>query len=126
MNWGFPYMKIDKDLLTYEMILSQGKGLCTGNFAKMVETIASLQIMVRHDGFKSVEDRDDCRQEGIFYALKSWKTADLRFGRDASPYVMECIKRGFYHYVTSIAKYKTYGKTISLDSVLQNNHDNNL
>lgn len=116
-------MKVDKDLLTYEMILSQGKGICTRKFASMVETIASTQIMVRHDGFKCVEDRDDCRQEGIYYGVKSWETADLRFSRDGVPYVMECIKRGFYHYVNSVARYKENSKILSLDNIQKNNNE---
>lgn len=78
--------------LTYEIIISQGKGKLTSKCATMLINI--VENLIKRFDYVNPEDRKDCLSGGILAVLTNWKHFDYKKYNNAFPYISEIAKRG--------------------------------
>lgn len=102
--------------LTYEIILSQGKGKLTNKAEEML--ISICDNMIRKFNYKYDEDRYDCKMTGLLQILEKWKGFDHIKHNNSFAYFSEVSKRaiaaGFNQIHWKDSPYQEIPKKISL------------
>jgi len=107
----------DIDLM-YEIILSKGLGYLTKKAEKMLLIVGREFMHKKHADYKSVDDRNDCVQEGYLnlYNKNKWMEFNERKYTKSLPYFTEVFKRGIQNGFNDLEnKKKKDIKFISLD-----------
>lgn len=79
--------------LTYEIIISKGKGKLTKDAENMIILLA--ERISRKLPYYNEDDRNDCKGEALYMMLKNWKGFDEYKFDNAFSYMTEICKRGF-------------------------------
>lgn len=102
--------------LTYEMIISLGKGKLTKRAEEMLLDIADG--LIRKFNYYSLDDKLDCKMSGIYMMFKNWNKFDPQRYNKSFAYFSEICKRGFaaeINVVRGIDKNKIVPKMYGLD-----------
>lgn len=109
----------DRDLY-YEIILSKGRGKLTKKAENMFILIANNTIRKKQSKYQSVDDLNDCLQQGILRLFENWKGFSEKRYSNCLPYYTEIFKRGIADGFNVIYGKKSYSddniRFISLDS----------
>jgi DNA-directed RNA polymerase specialized sigma subunit len=111
----------DRDLY-YEIVISKGKGNLTPKAEKLLILIANRVITKFESQYKTIDDRNDCLQNGILGLLDNWKTFNELEYSQALPYFTEVVKRAMAAGYNIINNRKSYTddniQFVSLDNTL--------
>lgn len=104
--------------LYYEIVLSKGKGKLTKNAERMLILIGNKIITKKERNYKSIDDRNDCLQQGLYMMFRNWQNFNEKRYKSALPYFSEIFKRAMAQGLKEIYNIKNKEKIsmISLDS----------
>jgi sulfite reductase alpha subunit-like flavoprotein len=104
--------------LYYEIVLSKGKGKLTKNAERMLILIGNKIITKKERNYKSIDDRNDCLQQGLYMMFQNWQNFNEKRYKSALPYFSEIFKRAMAQGLKEIYNIKNKEKIsmISLDS----------
>lgn len=104
--------------LYYEIVLSKGKGKLTKKAEKMLILIGNKTITKKERNYKSIDDRNDCLQQGLYMMFQNWQNFNEKRYKSALPYFSEIFKRAMAQGLKEIYNIKNKEKIsmISLDS----------
>ena len=105
--------------LYYELILSKGKGQLTPKAQEMLILIAKNTVRKKERNYNSVDDKNDCIQQGLLHMFQNWKNFNYKKYDNALPYFTEIFKRGIADGMNLLNNKKSYNddvvKMISID-----------
>lgn len=108
----------DRDLY-YELVISKGKGKLTKKAEQMLILIAKNTIRKKDRNYNTVDDKNDCIQQGLLHMFMNWKNFNHRKYDNAFPYFTEIFKRGISDGMNILSNKKSYNddviKMISID-----------
>lgn len=111
---------INDDELYYEIVISKGRGKLTPKAKRMLILIAQNTIRKKEANYNSIDDKNDCLQEGMLKMFEKWRGFNEKKYRSALPYFTEIFKRGIAFGYNTIYNKKSYKnddvKLISLES----------
>ena len=106
--------------LYYEIVISKGRGKLTRKAERMLILIANNTIRKKQSTYKTVEDMEDCLQQGLMRLFENWKGFNDKKYSLALPYFTEVFKRGIADGFNVLNNKKSYTDDniifISLDS----------
>lgn len=106
--------------LYYEIVISKGRGKLTRKAEKMLILIANNTIRKKQSTYRTVEDMEDCLQQGLMRLFENWKGFNDKKYSLALPYFTEVFKRGIADGFNVLNNKKSYTDDniifISLDS----------
>lgn len=106
--------------LYYEIVISKGRGKLTRKAEKMLILIANNTIRKKQSTYRTVEDMEDCLQQGLMRLFENWKGFNDKKYSLALPYFTEVFKRGIADGFNLLNNKKSYTDDniifISLDS----------
>lgn len=96
--------------LYYEMVISKGKGKLTKRSQELLILIAKNTARKKERSYRSVDDKNDCIQQGLLHLFQNWKGFNpAKFDR-AFPYFTEIFKRGLADGINIVNNKKSYNK----------------
>lgn len=105
--------------LYYEIVLSKGKGKLTKKAENMLILIGTKIIRKKEKYYRSMDDRNDCLQQGLLMMFQNWQNFNEKRYKSALPYFSEIFKRamaGGLKEIYNIKNNKEKVTMISLDS----------
>jgi hypothetical protein len=103
----------------YEMIISKGKGKLTKKAENMMILIAQNTIKKKEKNYQSIDDRNDCFQQGLLHMFLNWRSFNSQKYDGAFSYFTEIYKRGIADQINVLNNRKSYNddflKFISID-----------
>lgn len=94
MFYGDKPQKVPATKFTYEIILSKGYGKLTKGAERMIIDLANNAIRKKASSYKSIDDKNDALQTGIFNMLNNWHNFNPDKTDNAFAYFTEIFKRG--------------------------------
>jgi len=110
---------LDDHKLYYEIVLSKGKGQLTKKAERMLILIGENTIRKKEKNYNSLDDRNDCLQQGFLMMFQNWESFNEERFDSALPYFTEIFKRAMAGGLKEIYNIKTNRDrviTISLNS----------
>lgn len=105
--------------LYYELVISKGKGKLTPKAEQMLILIAKNTIRKKDRNYNSIDDKNDCVQQGLLHMFQNWKNFNHKKYDNAFPYFTEIFKRGISDGMNLLTNKKSYNddvvKIISID-----------
>lgn len=105
--------------LYYELVISKGKGKLTPKAEQMLILIAKNTIRKKDRNYNSIDDKNDCVQQGLLHMFQNWKNFNHKKYDNAFPYFTEIFKRGISDGMNQLTNKKSYNddvvKIISID-----------
>ncbi len=83
----------DSDL-TYEIILSKGKGFRTKELERYLYLVGVNFMHKKRNNYKAEGDYYDCLQSGLLFLLLNWHKFNEQKYYKSLPYITEIFKRG--------------------------------
>ena len=109
----------DSDL-SYEIILSQGKGQLTRKASKMLILVSDGLRRKMAYKFRDKDEEDDCVQYGLLVMLEKWYNFNEAKYKKSLPYYSEIAKRAMTYQFNELrgkkSHNKDYIKFVSLES----------
>ena len=103
----------------YEMIVSKGRGKLTPKAEQMMILVAKNTIRKKDRNYNTVDDKNDCLQQGLLHMFMNWKNFNHKKYDNAFCYFTEVFKRGTSDGLNLITNKKSYNddviKMISID-----------
>jgi len=110
---------LDDRELYYQMVVSKGKGKLTPRAEQLLILIAKNTIRKKERNYNTIDDRNDCIQQGLLHMFQNWKNFNHKKYESAFPYFTEIFKRGLADGINLINNKKSYNddviKMISID-----------
>jgi sulfite reductase alpha subunit-like flavoprotein len=112
---------INDDKLYYEIVLSKGKGKLTRNAEQMLILIGTKIITKKERSYRSIDDRNDCLQQGLFMMFQNWKNFNEKRYKKALPYFTEIFKRAMAQGLKDIYNIKNNKDKVTMISLDSSN-----
>ena len=106
---------LDDRELYRELIISKGRGILSKRATDILIILGKNTI--RKMTYASLDDRNDCLQEGIYTMLLNWKNFNHLKYDAAMPYFTECFKRALAKSLTQLQGKKKYNDDIVYISI---------
>lgn len=108
----------------YQMLISKGRGYLSPKAQHIMILIAKNVIRKKEKSYNSIDDRNDCIQQGLLHMFLNWKNYNHRKYETPGPYFTEIFKRGLAEGLNIITNKKSYNedriRTISIDFYNEN------
>lgn len=109
---------VNSTSLTYEIIISKGKGKLTKSAETMLINIS--KNLIKKFDYYNIDDSYDCQLSGLLSMFENWKRFDEDKYSDAFPYFTEICKRGIVRHfglIKNNTKNSTFKYMMSIDSL---------
>ncbi len=83
---------LDDRELYYQMVISKGKGQLTPRAQQLLILIAKNTIRKKERNYNTLDDRNDCIQQGLLHMFMNWKNFNHKKYESAFPYFTEIFK----------------------------------
>lgn len=107
--------------LYYEIVLSKGKGKLTKKAENMLMLIGNRIITKKERNYNSIDDRNDCLQQGLYMMFQNWRNFNEKRYKSALPYFSEIFKRAMAQGLKEIYNIKNNKEKVTMISLDSSN-----
>lgn len=107
--------------LYYEIVLSKGKGKLTKKAERMLILIGNRIITKKERNYNSIDDRNDCLQQGLYMMFQNWRNFNEKRYKSALPYFSEIFKRAMAQGLKEIYNVKNNKEKVTMISLDSSN-----